>query len=58
MGYTRFTSYDQILNYNYSSKGEILDALGALEAMYRDRNISKYQYDNAKALLADKLKNF
>lgn len=55
MGYTKFSSYDYILNYRYREKGEIMDALGALQAMYNAGNINKYQYDNAKALLEDKL---
>ena len=56
MGYTRFTSLDNIIDYNYKTKGEIIDALGALEAMYKAGNINKYQYENTKALLESKMK--
>lgn len=56
MGYTKFSSLDYILNYNYKSSGEIYDALGALEAMFRDGNINEYQYKSTKRLLEDKLK--
>lgn len=56
MGYTKFSSVDYILNYNYRTKGEIIDALGALNAMFNDKNINEYQYKNAKALLESKLK--
>jgi len=56
MGFTRFTSLDNILNYNYRTKEEIIDALGAIEAMYDAGNISEYQYKNTKALLESKLK--
>lgn len=55
MGYTKFSSYEYILNYDYKNVGEINDAIGALKAMYSNKNISKYQYDNAIALLEDKL---
>lgn len=57
MGYTLFSSYENILNYNYKSKRDVNEAIGALEAMYKDGNISKYQYDNAYALLMDKLRS-
>lgn len=56
MGYTRFSSLDNIINYNYKTKEEIIDALGSLEAMYDAGNISEYQYKNIKALLESKLK--
>lgn len=55
MGYTKFSSLDYIINYNYTTKGEIVDALGALEEMYNAGTITKYQYDNAVALLQSKL---
>ena len=57
MGYTKFTSYENILNYDYKSKADINEALGALDAMYKAKNITKYQYDNACALLTSKLKS-
>lgn len=56
MGFTNFSSVDYILNYNYRTKGEVIDALGALESMYKDKNIGEYQYKNTKALLEAKLK--
>ena len=55
MGYTKFSSYEYILSYDYKTVGELNDAIGALKAMYSNKNISKYQYDNAIALLEDKL---
>lgn len=55
MGYTKFSSYEFILNYDYKTKGEINDALNALSAMYANGSINKYQYENATALLKDKL---
>lgn len=57
MGYTKFTSLSYILSYEYRTKGEIIDALGALDAMYEDKNITDYQYKNAIKLLQDKLKD-
>lgn len=55
MGYTRFSSYDNIIEYEYKTKGEIQDALGALESMYKAGNITDYQYNNVKKLLESKL---
>lgn len=55
MGYTKFSSFDYILNYVYKTKGEINEALGALKAMYDDGNIKEYQFKSAVALLEDKL---
>lgn len=55
MGYTKFSSYEYILSYTYKTKDELIDALGALDAMYANKNITKYQYENATAMLKDKL---
>lgn len=57
MGYSQFSSLEQIRSYNYRTVGEVNQALGALKAMYEDGNISEYQYKNVKALLEDTLRD-
>lgn len=57
MGYTKFTSVDFIVNYNYRTKGEINEAISSLQTMYNNGNIKKYQYDNVLSLLEDKLED-
>lgn len=54
-GYSKFGSIDLIMNYNFTSAGEVNQALGELKAMYEDGNISEYQYKNVKAYLEGKL---
>jgi len=57
MGYTKFSSVDYILNYSYSSKEELIEAISSLKAMYEAGNISKQTYSNTLALLEDKLRS-
>lgn len=57
MGYTKFSSLSYILDYNYTTSGEINEALSSLKAMYSAGNISEYQYRNAVKLLEDKLRD-
>lgn len=54
-GYSKFGSTSVIMEYNFTTEGEVTQALGDLKAMYDDRNISKYTYENVKAYLEDKL---
>lgn len=54
-GYSKFGSTAVIMEYNFTTEGEVTQALGDLKAMYEDGNISDYTYKNVKAYLEDKL---
>lgn len=56
-GYSKFSSTAAILEYNFKTKGDVTQALGDLEAMYADGNISDYTYKSVKAYLEDKLED-
>lgn len=56
MGYTKFTSVEFILNYSYSTKEELNEAISSLKAMYEDGNITRQTYINTLSLLEDKLR--
>lgn len=55
-GYSKFGSTSVIMEYDFKTEGEVTQALGDLEAMYEDGNISEYLYKNVRAYLEDKLK--
>ena len=57
MWYAKFSSFSYILDYDYKTRGELNEALGALKAMYTADNITEYQYKNAVILLEDKLED-
>lgn len=52
-----FHSLENILMFDYRTKGQVMDALHALESMYRAGSINRTQYESTKDLLEDKLDN-